>query len=338
MKIRFGIVGCGFLGNIIANAWKDGFLEDYELVGVTSRTQESRDKTAAETGCRSCRDLAELLSLEPEYIVEAASVEAVREMACTVLEHGVNLVLLSIGAFADAAFYGQVKDAARRGCAKVHLANGAIGGFDVLQTITLMAQAGKLDETAGIEYTHRRPRFPQHTGLGGTPFNRYRKDDCLYRQRQGGNRNLSAPRQRRRRHLTRHDRTGHHAGDNALRSGLDGRRPLYHRRDRRCQSHRGHLLFHQRDRRLECGISAPQSRLAGLLLLTPEKPARSYSTPPSVRDLILRHWKTGSLFREPISSAILWLPQVPSRPDSLTAKTCIAEMFLPVVPDRLSRY
>ena len=37
MKIRFGIVGCGFLGNIIANAWKDGFLEDYELVGVTSR-------------------------------------------------------------------------------------------------------------------------------------------------------------------------------------------------------------------------------------------------------------------------------------------------------------
>ena len=93
MKIRFGIVGRGFLGNIVANAWKDGFLEDYELVGVTSRSQESRDKTAAETGCRSCRDLAELLSLEPEYIVEAASVEAVRDMACTVLEHGVSLVL-----------------------------------------------------------------------------------------------------------------------------------------------------------------------------------------------------------------------------------------------------
>ena len=128
MKIRFGIVGCGFLGNIVANAWKDGFLEDYELVGVTSRSQESRDKTAAETGCRSCRDLAELLSLEPEYIVEAASVEAVRDMACTVLEHGVSLVLLSIGA------------------------------FDVLQTITLMAQAGKLDETAGIE---------THTGARG---------------------------------------------------------------------------------------------------------------------------------------------------------------------------
>ena len=34
MKTKFGIVGCGFLGNIVANAWKNGLLPDYELVGV----------------------------------------------------------------------------------------------------------------------------------------------------------------------------------------------------------------------------------------------------------------------------------------------------------------
>ena len=33
---RLGIVGCGFLGNIIANAWKQGLLEEYELVTPTS--------------------------------------------------------------------------------------------------------------------------------------------------------------------------------------------------------------------------------------------------------------------------------------------------------------
>ena len=37
MKTKFGIVGCGFLGNIVADAWKNGLLPDYELVGVTSR-------------------------------------------------------------------------------------------------------------------------------------------------------------------------------------------------------------------------------------------------------------------------------------------------------------
>ena len=44
MKTKFGIVGCGFLGNIVADAWKKGLLEDYELVGVTSRTFASAEK------------------------------------------------------------------------------------------------------------------------------------------------------------------------------------------------------------------------------------------------------------------------------------------------------
>lgn len=69
-----------------------------------------------------------------------------------------NLVIISIGAFADLDFYEQVKAAAVEGGAKVHLASGAIGGFDVLQTVTLMAEAQKLAETAGIE---------THTGAKG---------------------------------------------------------------------------------------------------------------------------------------------------------------------------
>ena len=48
MKTKFGIVGCGFLGNIVADAWKKGLLEDYELVGVTSRTFASAEKTRSE--------------------------------------------------------------------------------------------------------------------------------------------------------------------------------------------------------------------------------------------------------------------------------------------------
>ena len=149
MKTKFGIVGCGFLGNIVADTWKNGLLPDYELVGVTSRSPESAQKMAETVGCPACADVDALLAFEPEYIVETASVEAVRAMAVPVLRRGVNLVVISIGAFADLAFYEQVKQAAREGGAKVHLASGAIGGFDVLQTVSLMAQAQRLPETAG---------------------------------------------------------------------------------------------------------------------------------------------------------------------------------------------
>ena len=158
MKTKFGIVGCGFLGNIVADAWKNGLLEDYELIGVTSRSRSSSEATAAKVGCKVCDSVDELLALEPEYIVETASVEAVRVMAVPVLRRGVNLVVISIGAFADLAFYEEVKQAAKEGGTKVHLASGAIGGFDVLQTVTLMAEAQKLSEKAGIE---------THTGAKG---------------------------------------------------------------------------------------------------------------------------------------------------------------------------
>lgn len=158
MKTKFGIVGCGFLGNIVADAWKNGLLEDYELVGVTSRSRSSSEATAAKVGCEVCDSVDELLALEPEYIVETASVEAVRAMAVPVLRRGVNLVVISIGAFADLAFYEEVKQAAKEGGTKVHLASGAIGGFDILQTVTLMAEAQKLSEKAGIE---------THTGAKG---------------------------------------------------------------------------------------------------------------------------------------------------------------------------
>ncbi len=88
MKKKFGIVGCGFLGNIVADAWKNGLLPDYELVGVASRTRASAEKTAANVGCAVCDDVDALLALQPEYIVETASVEAVRAMGRPGAEKG----------------------------------------------------------------------------------------------------------------------------------------------------------------------------------------------------------------------------------------------------------
>ena len=38
---RFVIMGCGFLGGIVADAYAKGLLPDYELVGVASRTMAS---------------------------------------------------------------------------------------------------------------------------------------------------------------------------------------------------------------------------------------------------------------------------------------------------------
>lgn len=157
--LRLGIVGTGYLGAVIADAYKKGLLEGYELVGVTGRQEEWTRQMAEEAGCTACASVEELLALKPDYIAEAASVQAVKDMAEKVLSSGCNLVVLSIGAFADSEFLERVKQTAVSRGTKVHIASGAVGGFDVLRTVSLMGQA-----KAGIE-TRKGPESLQNTPL-----------------------------------------------------------------------------------------------------------------------------------------------------------------------------
>lgn len=138
---RFAIAGCGRLGRVVAEAWMKGFLPGYELCGVYSRTSGHADSLAAESGCVSCGSVGELVALRPDYIVETASPAAVREMALPALDAGISLVVLSVGAFADEVFFNEVSSAATASGARVYIASGATGGFDVLQTVALMGGA-----------------------------------------------------------------------------------------------------------------------------------------------------------------------------------------------------
>lgn len=143
MKHSIAIYGCGKLGNIVARAAMDGLLPEYEIIACCSRTFESALRTAelCAPSAKACRSEEEMLELHPDYIVEAASPAAMKRIAVPALEKGISIVTLSIGAFADDAFYEEVRQAALRGGAKVHIASGATGGFDVLQTAALMGDA-----------------------------------------------------------------------------------------------------------------------------------------------------------------------------------------------------
>ncbi len=158
------LVGCGYLGGIVADAYAAGLLPGYRLVGALNRSPEKAAAVAEKVSCKACASLEELLALRPEIVVEAASVAMARSMALPVLRQGADLVLISVGALADDAFRAEVEDAARANGARVHVASGAVGGFDVLRTIALMAEAKGLAETAGI-VTHKGPQSLQNTPL-----------------------------------------------------------------------------------------------------------------------------------------------------------------------------
>lgn len=163
-KKRLAIVGCGHLGNIVTDAWCQGLLPEYELVGVLGRDESHAAAMAEKGGCRMCRDLEELLDQKPDYVAEMASVQMVKDMAEKVLSRGANLIVLSIGAFADGEFYQRVQDAARTHGVRVHIASGAVGGFDVLRTISLMeAVNGRIVQAKMV--TEKGPDSLKHSPL-----------------------------------------------------------------------------------------------------------------------------------------------------------------------------
>lgn len=140
------IFGCGRLAGIVANAILNDLLPEYDLVGVYSRTVAKAESIASvmtEHGrpCKVCGSLEELLALQPDYLVEAASPAAMKSLAVPTLMNATSIVTLSIGALADTTFYKEVVEAAKCTGARVYIASGATGGFDVLRTVTLMGNA-----------------------------------------------------------------------------------------------------------------------------------------------------------------------------------------------------
>lgn len=140
------IVGCGRLADIVAESVLNGLLPEYELIAVYSRTVSKAEHLAQKMmkqgrECVVCHSLDELLALKPDYLVEAASPVAMKELALPALRNGTSIVTLSIGALADTAFYHEVMKTAKEHGTRVYIASGATGGFDVLRTATLMGNA-----------------------------------------------------------------------------------------------------------------------------------------------------------------------------------------------------
>lgn len=82
-----------------------------------------------------CTDLAGLLSVKPDLVVECAGHTAVQAFVPDLLQVGIDVVLVSIGALADEALHDTLKGAARAGEARLILPAGAVGGIDLLAAL-----------------------------------------------------------------------------------------------------------------------------------------------------------------------------------------------------------
>lgn len=126
---RVGVIGCGAIGQVVADALVEGHVPGAELTGIA--VQRDRD---LRVGVRMT--VSELIDTS-DVIVEAAGQEAFREFAVDVLAAGRDLVAVSVGALADKECFDAVASA---GPGRLYLPSGAIGGADIVRAAAAMGE------------------------------------------------------------------------------------------------------------------------------------------------------------------------------------------------------
>lgn len=166
---KIGVFGSGRLAGIIAKAIKDGVVEGVELDCIFSRNKESGMALGEEVGCFVTDSSADFMARKPDYILEAASRDGVREYTQMFLENGADVLILTTGPFGDSKYYEEIKAVAKSTQRKVHLVSGVVGGFDIMTT-------GQLMGNMSAEFSVMRTKVSEEDVFEGSAWELYSRN------------------------------------------------------------------------------------------------------------------------------------------------------------------
>lgn len=162
---KIGIIGCGTIGSELARTI-DASRLDATLVAIFDIYPDVAENLAKRLkNVVVAKTIEEFLSNDMDIVVEAASQEAVRNYAKMILEHDLDLMIMSIGALLDSQLYNELVDTAEKHNAKIYFPTGAIAGIDAIRSVKKLLTEVTLTTT-------KNPK-----GLEGAPFFNKRKID-----------------------------------------------------------------------------------------------------------------------------------------------------------------
>ncbi|MDB5570626.1 MAG: aspartate dehydrogenase [Hyphomicrobiales bacterium] len=174
--MRLGVVGFGSVARQALDAMAASGAPALDALICLSRNgarDRALDALAVYRG-RLAREVmvvesvVDLIAARPGLVAEAAGHSAVQEAGAAVLGAGIDLLVTSAGALADAALRAHLDAAAACGGARWDLCSGAVGGLDILA-------AAKLSGLEEVTYSSRKP--PR--AWKGTPAERLLDLDAL---------------------------------------------------------------------------------------------------------------------------------------------------------------
>jgi aspartate dehydrogenase len=125
---KVGIIGCGAIGTLIAQAVEQKIVKCDKLILYDHKGEKaSALKKSLQFPATLVSSVEAMLKLRPTVIIEAASQQAARDYVSRIVAAGVDLIVMSTGALLDLDVQSS----------KVHVPSGAIGGLDALSSAAL---------------------------------------------------------------------------------------------------------------------------------------------------------------------------------------------------------
>ena len=133
---KVGLLGCGAIGTQIALAIDSGDIPAI-LTHVYDGSKDTSSKLIEKLKIKPVIvENPHLLSSNPvDIVVEAASQDAVKDVALSVLQNKKDLMIMSVGALLDESIYEILSDACKDFKKTIYLPSGAIAGLDAIKSV-----------------------------------------------------------------------------------------------------------------------------------------------------------------------------------------------------------
>ena len=131
--MKVGIIGCGAIANIITTS----IVQEENNIDIAyffDKDIERAENLASLAGGVAVLDFDDMLN-DVDLILECAAPVSVKEYAPKVLGHGIDMIVMSVGALMDFDFYHELESLAKDNDAKIHLPSGAIVGLDGIKAV-----------------------------------------------------------------------------------------------------------------------------------------------------------------------------------------------------------
>ncbi|MEM2273163.1 MAG: aspartate dehydrogenase [Candidatus Bathyarchaeia archaeon] len=144
-KVGVGLIGCGAIGTVIAEAIDRGEINNLSLVIAYDIIPERTENLVFKLSHKPliARSLNEILERsDVQLIIEAASQEFVKDCAIKILNSNKDLLVMSTGALLDETLFSEIIKVTEKTGRRLYVPSGAIVGIDNIKSAAL----GRIEE------------------------------------------------------------------------------------------------------------------------------------------------------------------------------------------------